>query len=68
MVASSLALYLNVFVAVVQAFLKVPALSALAPRQNEPPYLITQVVVLLLFAGLTVLSTRRFRDRAILPA
>jgi hypothetical protein len=30
------ALYLNVFVGVVQAFLKVPPLTALAPKQTEP--------------------------------
>ena len=35
------ALYLNVFVGVVQAFQKVPPLSALAPTQSEPPFVIT---------------------------
>lgn len=55
------ALYLNVFVLVVQLFLKVPALKALAPTQTEAPFAIAQLVVLLAFAGLTVLSARRFR-------
>src|SRR3954470_2399754 len=37
------ALYLNVFVLVVQAFLRVPALKALAPRQSEPPFVAAQM-------------------------
>lgn len=59
-VGSTLALYLNVFVAVVQAFLKVPALKALAPTQKEPPFLVAQLAVLLLFVGLTILAAKRF--------
>src|ERR1700739_812722 len=39
-VCAVLALYLNCFVAVVQAFLKGPALIALAPTQQEPPLLV----------------------------
>src|SRR6478609_9269957 len=38
------ALYLNVFVLVVQLFLKVEALAVLAPNQTEPPFLIAQGV------------------------
>lgn len=60
-VGAAVALYLNVFVAVVQAFLKVPALTALAPKQTELPFLITQLVVLLVFAVLTIASARQFR-------
>ena len=37
-VGAVLALYFNVFVLVVQLFLKVPALKALAPTQKEPPF------------------------------
>ena len=59
-VSAAIALYLNVFVGVVQAFMKVPALAALAPHQSEPPFLIAQLGVLLLFAVLTVLAARRF--------
>jgi hypothetical protein len=59
-VAASMALYLNVFVLVVQGFLKVPALKALAPTQSEPPFLIAQLFVLVLFTGLTILSAKRF--------
>ena len=59
-VSAAIALYLNVFVGVVQAFMKVPALNALAPQQTEPPFLIAQLVVLLLFVVLTVAAARRF--------
>jgi hypothetical protein len=55
-VGAATALYLNVFVLIVQAFLKVPLLNALAPTQTEPPFLITQVVVLAIFVVLTVLG------------
>jgi hypothetical protein len=60
-IGASVALYLNVFVGVVQAFLKVSALHALAPQQTEPPFVVTQVAVLLFFIVLTVLTAKRFR-------
>ena len=60
-VSTGVALYLNVFVGVVQAFLKVPGLHALAPQQTEPPFLIAQVVVLALFVVLTGVAAKRFR-------
>jgi hypothetical protein len=59
-VTACIALYFNVFVLVAQSFLKVPALKALAPTQKEPPFLIAQLLVLLLFIGLTVVATKRF--------
>jgi hypothetical protein len=60
-IGSVLALYLNVFVLVVQLFLKVPALTALAPTQSEPPFQITQLVVLAIFVGLGVAAAIKFR-------
>jgi hypothetical protein len=60
-ITASLALYLNVFVLVVQSFEKIPALRALAPTQKEPPFKIAQLVVLVLFVVLTILAVRRFR-------
>ena len=60
-VCAAVALYLNVFVGVVQAFEKVPALSALAPGQTEPPFVITQLAILVLFIGLTIVAAKRFR-------
>jgi len=61
-VSAVIALYFNVFVAVVQAFLKVPALNALAPRQKEPPFLVAQLVVLALFIVLGILAVKRFHN------
>ncbi len=58
-VCASLALYLNVFVLVVQLFEKVPALKALAPTQKEPPFLVSHLVVIALFVGLTIVAVKR---------
>ena len=59
-VGASMALYLNVFVLIAQLFMKVPALRALAPTQSEPPFLVAQLLVLLIFVGLTILAVKRF--------
>jgi hypothetical protein len=59
-ITAAVALYLNIFVLVVQLFLKVPALQALAPTQKEPPFVIAQLAVLVLFGALAVLATIRF--------
>jgi hypothetical protein len=61
-----IALYLNVFVLVVQLFEKVPALNALAPTQSEPPFLVTQIVVMAIFVVLGIFAARGFRERTIL--
>jgi hypothetical protein len=61
-VTAMIALYFNVFVLVVQSFLKVPALKAMAPTQSEPPFKIAQLVVLALFAVLTILASIKFRN------
>lgn len=60
-----LAFYLNFFVGVVQAFDKVSFLKALAPAQSEPPFLLTQLAVLVLFAALAVIAAIRFRVDAV---
>jgi hypothetical protein len=54
-------LYLNVFVLVVQSFVKVSALSALAPTQTEPPFAITQAAVLAIFILITLIAIIKFR-------
>jgi hypothetical protein len=59
-VGASTALYLNVFVLIAQLFMKVPALKALVPTQSEPPFLVAQLLVFLIFAGLTILAAKRF--------
>lgn len=60
-----LALYLNVFVLVAQAFLKVPSLHALAPTGSEPPFAIAQGIVLVLFLIAGVVAVKSFRPRRI---
>src|SRR5712671_5963691 len=62
-VGAVVALYFNVFVLVVQSFLKIPALHTLAPQGNEPPFAITQGFVLLLFIVVGTLAVRRFRPK-----
>jgi hypothetical protein len=62
-IAAITALYLNVFVLVVQLFRRVPALEALAPTQSEPPFAVAQFAVLALFVALGVFAAIRFRDR-----
>ncbi|HEY4931011.1 MAG TPA: hypothetical protein VII23_05525 [Terriglobales bacterium] len=59
-VTAAIALYINCFVAVFQAFLKVPALHAMAPTQKEPPFAIAQLLVLTIFIVLTYRATKRF--------
>jgi hypothetical protein len=63
-VGASMALYFNVFVGVVQAFQKLPFLQPLAPTQSEPPFLIAQIAVLVIFVALAGLSLKRFHPRA----
>ena len=55
------ALYLNVFVLITQLFVKTPALANLAPTQSEPPFAITQGLVLLLFVWFWYAARRGFR-------
>ena len=54
------ALYLNMFVAVVQAFQKISFLQALAATQSEYPFLLAQVVVLAALVVLGILAVLRF--------
>lgn len=56
--------YLNFFVLVVQAFRKVPVLTALAPTQSELPFAVTQLAVLGLFVVLGWQATVRSRSMA----
>ena len=65
-ISSLIALYLNVFVLIVQLFEKVPALNAMAPTQSEPPFKITQIVVLAIFVVLGIFAAKGFRERTVL--
>jgi hypothetical protein len=59
--AAVASLYLNVFVLVVQSFVKVSALNALAPTQTEPPFAITQIAVLAIFILIAIVTVIKFR-------
>ena len=58
-----ISLYLNVFVLVIQSFLKVPALHALAPSvpPSEPPFAIVQGILLVFFVIVIIGAIRRYR-------
>ncbi|WP_447761856.1 hypothetical protein [Sphingopyxis panaciterrae] len=61
-VSATLALYLNLFVLVVQSFLKVPALNALAPTGTEGPFVAAQGALLVaaaLFGTVALKASRR---------
>ena len=60
-VTALVALYLNAFIMIVQAFQKVGALRALAPTQSEPPFAIAQAVALVGFLAAGFYAFRRFR-------
>lgn len=51
-VGSLVLLYFNSFILVVQLFKRIPGLIAAAPTQKEPPFIVTQLVVLALFIWL----------------
>lgn len=63
-VSTVLAQYLNFFVLVVQLFLKVPALKAIAPTQTEPAFAISQLVTLAAFTFVGILSVVRSRQQS----
>ena len=61
-ITAVVALYLNVFVLMVQLFMKVSSLKELAPTQTEPPFKIAQLVALLIFAVLTTRAAIKFHS------
>ena len=65
-VTALLSLYFNVFVLVIQSFLKIPALTALAPGNPPagPVFAVAQGVVLVFFVVVIIGSIRRFRPLA----
>lgn len=56
-----LMLYLNVFVLIVQAFQKLPPLTALAPTQTETPFVVAQAAALVAWLAATTLALLRSR-------
>lgn len=63
-ISAMISFYFNVFVLVAQAFLKIPALHALAPSGSEPPFAIAQSIVLIVFIAFTALAVKKFRPSA----
>jgi hypothetical protein len=63
-VSAIIALWFNVFVLIVQSFMKISALKALAPTQSEPPFQIAQGAALVLFVVLAIFAVRKFRPVA----
>jgi hypothetical protein len=62
-VTAMISLYFNVFVLVIQSFLKIGPLHALAPSvpPSEPPFAIVQGIVLVFFVVAIIGAVRRFR-------
>ena len=67
-VTALLSLYLNTFVLVIQSFLKIGPLHALAPSvpPSEPPFAILQGIVLVFFVIMIIGAIRRFRPLAVM--
>ena len=70
LVTALVSLYLNVFVLVIQSFLKVPALAALAPSvppapPSGPVFAVVQGIVLVFFVVLTIGAWRRYRPMTV---
>jgi hypothetical protein len=59
-IAATIALWTNMFALVAQSFGRVPALHALAPTQSEPPFLIAELVMLIIFVLLGTAAVRKF--------
>jgi uncharacterized membrane protein len=55
------ALYFNIVVLIVQSFQKVAALTALAPTQSEPPFLIVQIAMMAIFILIAIVALIKFR-------
>jgi hypothetical protein len=60
-IAAVIALYLNVFVLIVQLFRKLPSLKAIAPTQSEPPFQVSQLIALLVFGVLATRAAMKLR-------
>ena len=60
-ITAVVSLYLNVFILVVQSFMKVSDLNVLAPMQTEPPFAVTQAAVLAIFILITLIAVIKFR-------
>jgi len=55
-----IALYLNIFVLIVQSFQKIPFLHPLAPTGSEPPFLAAEGALLVIFVALGIAALLKF--------
>jgi drug/metabolite transporter (DMT)-like permease len=62
-ITAVIALYLNCFVLVAQLFEKVPSLHALAPKGSEPPFLVTEVLVMIAFIALGIFAVKGYKEQ-----
>lgn len=60
-VGAVLGVYFLVFVAIAQAFKKIPSLQAMAPTLSEQPFAIAQVGALVVFVAIGIAAARAFR-------
>jgi len=63
-VGATTLLYFNFFVLIAQLFRRLPALIVLAPKQQEPPFLLTQLVCLVVFVWLGRAAVKGFHVAA----
>ena len=63
-----MSLYLKFFVLIAQLFMQVPALKVLAPTGSEAPFLVTQVVAMVIFIVLGFLAGKHFPAEPVHPA
>jgi hypothetical protein len=61
-IAAIASVYLLAFVGVAQAFLKIPALKAIAPTGTEAPFAVAQIAVLVVFVAFAVVAVRNSRS------
>jgi hypothetical protein len=62
-ITAIIALYLNVFVLIIQSFEKIPALHAMAPTQSEAPFKDTQTLTIFIFIILGLAAVRITRTK-----
>ena len=60
-VATVASVYVLVFFTIGEAFLRIPALHAVAPNLTEMPFALAQIVGIVVFGGLAVVAAVRFR-------
>lgn len=60
----AIAIYLNAFVALVQAFLKIPGLHALVPSDRSPGFAVGQGLLLVAFLVIGIAAVRGLRRAA----